>query len=226
MNTIKQIEQIGNKKIVTYDNLLKLHWKDFRYIKIIKVLDAILKNHSNGEDPIKFLYKEYFTNKLSSVDIYNKYHKYWPYNNSTKDTFNKIFIKIFKWNLRKPSYITPLKKAKLKKSGLKNSKQQKIQITKEVEKWINTLKRIAKNKSKLDVDKSTLSIMKNNVDKIKYILSNRWYISKDQFNILIKSLQKKFSMWKTSKIIEWILSSEWFDKIKFNKWRISEILKK
>jgi hypothetical protein len=217
----KEIHNIHHIK--SFDSFLLEYWENYRYNKIKNVLLKIKNTEAKGEDPIEFLWNEYYIEKLSAADIYDKYAHYWNYKNSTKDTFEKFFHKRLGWNLRKPSETTNRTKNKIIIKTYENIEKQRIESKNEVLKAIKILERISKNKEKYDVDKNVLSELKNNNERIKYVLNKKWYITEDNFNQTIHKLINKYWIAKTSLIIQGILDNEWFKDIKSNKCRISEI---
>ena len=213
-------------EIKTFNSFLSEYWDNYRYDTIKNVLLSIKEKEAEGGDPLAFLWNEYYIKELSAADIYDKYAHYWKYRNSTKDTFEKFFHKRLNWDLRKPSETTDRTKKKIVKKTHKNVENQRKKSTNEILKAIKILERISKNKRKYPINKNILSELKNNNERIKHILDKRWYILEENFNKTINKLIIKYWIKKTSIIVQGILNNEWFEKIKSNKWIISEIKNK
>ena len=105
---VKNLDEFKEKNF----NSKTWKFKNWAYTKVYKFLEKL--ENKVWIDPILYLYHLYYVENLSTMAIYDKLAELWWYNNKNKDTFTKMFINTFWWELRENSEITEVGIRKIK----------------------------------------------------------------------------------------------------------------
>lgn len=197
----------------------KLNWKTTRFNNfLINLKEQLNQEYDNQIDPVKYLYYLYYTEKLSTYDIYDRFHHLWWYSNKRRDTFNFNFKNILKWELRESSEQTEISVKKIKAKEKQNEEKEKS-----IDNLTSDL--LKEKQASNDVSDEVLNTKKTAQEKIEYILIKKWYIKEWCYKKTILALAKKYKTRVTALAIQKILNHEWFWNINMHPWKISDMKK-
>ena len=211
-------------------------WKfiNWTYTKVYNFLQRLAEEIDM--DPILYLYYLYYVEKWSTMAIYDKLAEFWWYNSKNKDTFTKMFVNTFWWNLRNNSEITEVWIRKIKAANEpKIAKKENIRKEKEEQLYnlfINNsnLSRLSLKVNKItkleSFSKKPELAWRNQLEKIKNFLEIYWYKRKWlSLKDFITFAKDNYWFKVTFDVINDLLKEKGYDlKIK-RWWAISSLLK-